>query len=546
MKKLQKLPVSESGFEEIITKGLLYVDKTEQVLTLLDQGKYLFLSRPRRFGKSLLISTLKALFEGKRHLFKGLYIEDKWNWETHPVIRIDFSILDYADNVDAFKEDLIFFFEDIAQEYDLKIRGKRYKTILRNLLKQLYRKFNKGVVFLVDEYDKPITDFIHDPIRVEENRKVLKEFYTTLKGQNEYLHKVFITGVSKFAKISVFSGMNNAKDLTLKPALNDVVGLTKTNIITYFDAYLKQLEAKFNFNRRQALATIKYWYNGYSWNGSDYIYNPFSIVQFFDTLEFQNFWYQSGTPTILINLIMQKAYQGEAPTKPTAYERIQVTQTTFETAEVVNLNVEGLLFQTGYLTIVHKDESNFTPIYILDYPNHEVRWSFMAHILSTYAQMPRREIEPGALRLKQALQQGNKALFLKLLRSYFALIPYQLRYNADEAYYHSIFQMVFTLIGIQMVSERSTKDGRIDGVIEFGDTAYILEFKHKRTGTVETLARNALKQIKDKNYAQAFEASHQVIHLVGIGFLEKNKDKNGKVLLEIDAKWKLHKVKGIE
>ncbi|MGB0932599.1 MAG: AAA family ATPase, partial [Chitinophagales bacterium] len=241
------------------------------------------------------------------------------------------------------------------------------------------------------------------------------------------MHKVFVTGVSKFAKVSVFSGMNNAKDLTLMPELNDVVGLTKDDIVHYFDDYLTELELKYSFSRVEALSHIKHWYNGYSWDGENRIYNPFSIVHFFDRLEFQNFWYQSGTPTMLIKLIMEKAYQGIAPKKPTEYEQIQVTQTVFDTAEIDNINIEGLLFQTGYLTIVDKEGTSMPPFYTLDYPNHEVRWSFMAHILETYAQMPKREIEPGALRLKRALQQGNQDLFLKLLRSYFALIPYQLR-----------------------------------------------------------------------------------------------------------------------
>ena len=539
MEKLQKLPLTQSSFPSIIEENLLYVDKTRQILTLLDQGKYVFLSRPRRFGKSLLVSTLKSLFEGKKKLFKGLYIEEKWDWKEYPVIWMDFSALDYLDSTDTLKNDLVSFLKGIAQDYKVKVSGKTYKTFLRNLIKQLSRKFDRGVVFLIDEYDKPITDFINDPARVEENRRLLKDFYTTLKSQNDYIHKVFITGVSKFAKISVFSGMNNASDLTLVPELNDIVGLTRKDIVNYFDAYLEKIDTKFGFNREQSLATIKHWYDGYSWDGVNTIYNPFSIVHFFNHLEFQNFWYQSGTPTLLINLIMQKAYQGESPKKPTEYEDIEVTQTTFESAEVTNLNVEGLLFQTGYLTIVNKDESLLTPIYTLNYPNHEVRWSFMAHILETYAQMPKREVEPGALMLKRALQQGNQALFLKLLKSYFALIPYQLRHSANEAYYHSLFQMVFTLIGIRMISERSTDEGRIDGVIEFEDKVYILEFKHKRTGTVETLAKTALRQIETNNYAQAFEANNKVIQLVGVGFLEKNKNGEGKTLLEIGAKWKV-------
>ena len=446
--KLQRLPVTQSSFEKIILNQLLYVDKTRQILTLLKQGDFLFLSRPRRFGKSMLVSTLKALFEGKKHLFKGLYIEDKWEWQAYPVIRIDFSAVSYLESVERFKESLAFILNDIAFDYNLTLHTGDYKTLLWSLIKQLHRKFQQPVIVLIDEYDKPITDFIDNPIRVEEHRQILKDFYTTLKSQNEYLHKVFITGVSKFAKISVFSGMNNAEDLTLNPELNDVVGLTKENILQYFDAHLLALEQKLNLTRQEALSNIKKWYNGYSWDGTNFIYNPFSIVNFFKRLEFNNFWYQSGTPTLLIKLIMEKAYAGTAPKSPTEYEQIQVTQTTFDSADVTNMNIEGLLFQTGYLTIVHKDTSNLTPLYILDYPNHEVRWSFMAHILENYAQMPRRDIEPGALRLKNALKNGNKELFIKLLRSYFATIPYQLRHKANEAYYHSLFQMVFTLIGI--------------------------------------------------------------------------------------------------
>ncbi len=537
-KKLQKLPVTQSSFESIINENLLYVDKTQQILRLFERGKYLFLSRPRRFGKSMLVSTLKALFEGKKHLFKGLYIEDKWEWKEYPVIRIDFSAINYLYDTEEFKIDLGDYLQTVGEEYDLNIKGRHFKAILRNLIIALHKKFNRGVVILIDEYDKPITDFIDDPIRVEENRKILKDFYTTLKSQNDYIHKVFITGVSKFAKISVFSGMNNAKDLTLEASLNDIIGLTKADILHHFSDRISLLEAKYNRSRSEILAAIKHWYNGYSWDGVNFMYNPFSIINFFDRLEFNNFWYQSGTPTMLIKLIMERAYAGTAPQKPTEYEQIQVTQTTFDSAEVTNINIEGLLFQTGYLTIVHKDTSNLTPLYVLDYPNHEVRWSFTAHILETYAQMPRRDIEPGALRLKRALQNGDKEQFMKLLKSYFALIPYQLRYKADEAYYHSLFQMVFTLIGIKMVSERSTNEGRIDGVLEFKDTVYIIEFKHKRSGTLATLTKNALQQIEAKNYAQAFEHSQKNIHLVGIGFLEKNKNDKGQVLLEIDAEWK--------
>ncbi|MEZ4887118.1 MAG: AAA family ATPase [Chitinophagales bacterium] len=538
MSKFQKLPTTESGFEAIREDGLLYVDKTKQMLTLLNTGRYLFLSRPRRFGKSMLVNTLEALYQGKKHLFEGLYVYDKWEWKEYPVIRLDFSGMHYSNDQQTFEDSINTRLEWSAKKYDIELSKKNYKDALSELLQLLYGKIGQKVVVLVDEYDKPITDFINNPIKAEENRRVLKEFYTSLKAEHNFLEKVFITGVSKLAKVSVFSGMNNVDDLSLMPELNDVVGLTQEDVENSFADYLGALQQKFNFSSHEDLMkAVKHWYNGYSWDGINKVYNPYSIVHLCNRLEFKNYWYKSGTPTLLIDLIIQRARMEDNALKkePTAYENVKVTEEIFDAAELENLSVEGLLFQTGYLTITDIGYEDLTSYYRLNYPNHEVRWSFAAHIIQEYAKMPRHQIQTGALMMHRALRMFDKAMFLKLLRSYFAVIPYQLRESANEAYYHSLFQMVFTLIGIEMLSERSTIDGRIDGVIEFDDKLYIVEFKFARKGTMEKLMKRAMLQIKEKGYADGYAAKNKTVYLLGVGFLEKKEKGMAHTKLEIDC-----------
>ncbi|MGB0930411.1 MAG: AAA family ATPase [Chitinophagales bacterium] len=539
MSKFQKLPTTESGFEAIRQEGLLYVDKTKQMLTLLNTGRYLFLSRPRRFGKSMLVNTLEALYQGKKHLFEGLYVYDKWEWKEYPVIRVDFSSMSYNNTKELFEESIAIRIKRAAQIHKIGTSSEFYKELLSELILKLHKKIGQKVVVLVDEYDKPVTDFINDPIKAEENRKVLKEFYTSLKAEHNSLEKVFITGVSKLAKVSVFSGMNNVDDLSLMPELNDVVGLTQEDVESYFVDYLEALQQKFNFSSHEDLMkAVKHWYNGYSWDGINKIYNPYSIVHLCNRLEFKNYWYKSGTPTLLIDLIIQRARMEDKALKkePTAYENVKVTEEIFDAAELENLSVEGLLFQTGYLTITGTGYEDLTSYYMLNYPNHEVRWSFAAHIIQKYAKMPRHQIQTGALMMHRALRKFDKAMFLQLLRSYFAVIPYQLRESANEAYFHSLFQMVFTLIGIEMLSERSTIDGRIDGVIEFDDKLYIIEFKFARKGTVENLVKRALKQIKEKGYADAYTAKNKKVYLMGVGFLEKKEKGMAHTKLHIDCR----------
>lgn len=538
---LQKLPITESGFELIRTEKMLYVDKTKYILDLLDMGRYLFLSRPRRFGKSLLTNTLKALFQNKKHLFEGLAINDKWIWQEHGVIHLDFSKIDYKGSIKDFENHLSVLLSETAKDYEIEIKETNFLLKFQKLINGLKEKFNRGVVVLIDEYDKPITDFIDNPIKANENREFLRSFYTTLKAEHENLRLVFVTGVSKLAKVSVFSGMNNTVDVSLRPKMNNILGITHKELTHYFKEHIEVLCQKKGMTYEQVLDKIKFMYNGYSWNAIETVYNPYAIVNLMAAMDFNNFWFQSGTPTLLVNLIVQRAREDVLKTQPTDYEDVIVGNDVFETSELEHLSVEGLLFQTGYLTItkIEEDEDYFFKSYTLNYPNYEVKYSFMKQILERYAALPNREIQTGSIRMKRALKQGDNKTFIQLLQRFFSIIPYQLRHNADEAYYHSILQMLFTLVGIEMLSERATYDGRIDGVIEFNEQVCILEFKYAQKGQVQTLAEKALQQIKDKNYAKAYQQTDKKITLIGIGFLDKKKDEKENTKLEIEGIWEI-------
>lgn len=534
------LPTSRASFEHIREEGLLYIDKTRQILTLLSKGDYLFLSRPRRFGKSLLVSTLDALFKNKKALFEGLYIYHKWEWAAYPVIWIDFSTMPFYKDMAFFENHFSHRLQFMASDYGISLPKADYLTQFSYLLHLLYKKMGKKVVVLIDEYDSPVTTYINDPQKANENRTLLQGFYRTLKAENYYIHKVFITGISKLAKMAVFSTMNNVYDVSLDADLNDIAGLTQQEVDSHFDVFFPVLEKKYAMTRTQIKKSIQEWYNGYSWNGKERLYNPYSILHLFNTAEFKNYWYQSGVPTLLVNMLVQKAFDENFKRQPDYYENLEAEESIFDTSELTNLSVEGILFQTGYLTIKKIRWEGFHKIYYLDYPNYEVKSSFTVNVLAKYAQMPKIEVYPGALKMKRALIEGNTERFVQLLKAYFAIIPYQLRQNqkTNEAFFHALFQMVFTLIGIEVIAERPLMHGRIDGVMELENRVYIIECKHSRKGTLKTLIKNALKQIEDKDYAAPYLSSGKTIFLMGIGFLEKNKDKQGRTKLEIDCKWK--------
>jgi len=475
------------------------------------------LSRPRRFGKSLLLSTLKAYFEGKAELFKGLFVYDKVKtWKKYPIIQLDYALIQYNKDTNTFETSLLSYLKSIAKDYGLIIEETIIPNYFTSLVMQLH-KAHGPVVILVDEYDKPLVDSLTNEEQFYENRKVISGLYGTMKSLDPYLQFVMLTGVSRFAKVNVFSGMNNLDDISMSAKYSQIVGFSQEEIEQYFQAYLQDIQDKFSTSKDILLANIRLQYNGFSWDGKNRLYNPFSFIKFLADQEFGNYWFATGTPSFLIQLIKE---QKQLP------ERFENTKTNDLVGGGVNIKklpLLALLFQTGYLTISKIEYDGFQQRFYLDYPNEEVRHSFLTYLLAGFAEKDEFEIRPEAVALRDALVEEKPAIFIQHLQSFIADIPGRLHLK-KEAYYHSLVYMVFRLVGMRLLLEKETDKGRIDAVLELSDKVYIIEFKFatdKRTKRVATLAQKALKQIEDKQYYEAYLAAGKKVILLGIGFLEK-------------------------
>ncbi len=299
---MKKLPLGIQTFTEIIKEDYLYVDKTQHIAELIQAGDYLFLSRPRRFGKSLLVSTLFELFSGNKALFQGLSIYDQIEWQSYPVIVIDFNAISCGDE-EIFKTSLLSFLDDIAAEYDLKLSKLFVKDKFAELIKKIHDKTGQKVVILIDEYDKPIVNSIEDIDRATKNREILRDFFVVLKSSDAFLRFVFLTGVSKFARVSIFSDLNNLRDISLSPQFSTLLGYTQNELESDFAQHIQSLCFKLGIKKAPLLAQIKTWYDGYSWDAKNQVYNPFSILNLFTEQQFDNYWFASGTPTFLMSLI---------------------------------------------------------------------------------------------------------------------------------------------------------------------------------------------------------------------------------------------------
>ncbi len=487
---MKNLPIGIQTFEEIINNDYLYVDKTEVINKLITSGKYYFLSRPRRFGKSLLISTLKEIFNGNKELFKGLSIYDKIQWELHPVIHISFSSITYSQSTVIFQNEIIDKLKYIGKQYGVYIAGSTLNSVFNKLLQELSKINN--VVILIDEYDKPIIDYITKLNKAYENRDVLRDFYSSIKDNDQYIKFCFLTGVSKFSKVSVFSGLNNLKDITLDDRFSTICGITQDELNIYFDDRIPALSIKDQISEDLLKLKIKQWYNGYSWDGVNTVYNPFSILNYFTDGKFKNYWFSTGTPTFLIDKFRETNFKVEN------INNFMATDDLFDSYDLENFDYRSLLFQTGYLTIANLDTSNM--IYTLNYPNKEVKDSFLTHILTTFIKKEVSDIRLLNIQLQNSLINNDLDSFINFIKSLFAGIPYQLHIE-KEAYYHSLFYVIMELVGIEMISELSTSRGRIDGVIELAQYIYIIEFKYiTKNQNVEELLVSAINQIRDKEY----------------------------------------------
>lgn len=502
---MNNYPLGIQTYEKIAENGFRYIDKTKQIYQVIQSSGYFFYARPRRFGKSLMLSTIKAVFEGKKDLFKGLWIEDKWDFsQVHPVIHIGFSGMGHK--VIGLEKALNQELDRIAIDYEIDFVSDNYAGKFKELIAKVANKKGK-VILLIDEYDKPIIDYLGEKFETaEKNRAILKSFYSVIKDSDPYIRFMMITGISKFSKVSIFSELNNLTDITFHRRYRTLTGITQTELEHYFAREIKELAEENDITTDELKAKIRHWYNGYSWEGKTFLYNPYSLLSYFDFGEFRNFWFETGTPTFLLQLMQKQRLVN--------MENMEVGAVTFSSYSIKYVQLIPLLFQTGYLTIKEKLDDD---LYRLDYPNYEVRVSLLQNIIGFLRHTEYSYSTPTVVHLKKALQTKNFEHIIRLIKSIFKNIPNQIFKAKGEFYYHSLIYLVFFYLGEYIESEVNTNDGRLDAVVKTNDYIYIIEFKLDET------AQTALDQIKSKGYAEKYYADNRMKILMGINFSSEAK-----------------------
>lgn len=513
MAERKHLPIGIQTFREIRQDNHYYIDKTELALSLVNGGKHYFLSRPRRFGKSLFLDTLKELFEGNEPLFKGLAVHPRWVWSVkYPVLRFSFGSKNY-NNTQALADSLHTQLTHLETELGVKRQFDDASGRFADLIVQIHQQTGQPAVILIDEYDKPILDAITRPDIARENRDFLRGFYGTIKDYDAHIKFSLLTGVSKFARVSLFSGLNNLYDLTLDPHYSSICGYTDHDIDTVFAAELEGLD------RDQ----VREWYNGYNWLG-ECVYNPFDILQLFKTRTFKNYWFETGTPTFLIDLI----HRQKVPTPNLANRSSD--EALLSSFDLEHMPIEAVMFQTGYLTIKDSTDLGGNRFYQLGYPNKEVYQSLNNSLLQYFVHDGEAQVKQ-RMSLYTLLMKNDFDGLKQLFHSFFASIPHHWYTKNEiqnfEGFYASVFYSYFAALGLDVTVEDCTNLGRIDMTLKFNSQVYIFEFK-----VVELVPEgNALQQIKDKAYADKYRHLKQPIHLVGVEF---SKDERNVVMFEVE------------
>ena len=497
---MKAYPLGVQTFEKIINKGQLYIDKTKEIYKLIQFGGYYFYARPRRFGKSLMLSTIKSLYEGRKDLFQGLWIENKWDWSRkHIVIQLSFSSINYQNKSleNAISDEL----SSIASKKNINLTSRFAKDKFKELIISLAENEEK-VVLLVDEYDKPIIDYLGKSIEIaEKNRNTLKTLYSVIKDCDPYIEFMMITGVSKFSKVSIFSELNNLTDITFHKYYLTLTGITQRELEENFKEEIKELAEEEELEEQKLKDKIKNWYNGYSWNGKKFLYNPYSLLSYFYFGEFNNYWFETGTPSFLLRIMKKQSIIN--------ISNLKVDNTIFSAYDISKLEAIPILFQSGYLTVKERKNDN---IYIIDYPNLEVRDSMMRSLIGELSHEQNSFSRPMVLQVKEVLENKELEKLIRLIKSIFKNIPYPIFKAEGEFYYHSLIYLVFYYLGDFIESEINTNDGRLDAVIKTDKYIYILEFKLNKNGEI------ALNQIKDKGYGEKYYGDNREKILIGINF----------------------------
>ncbi len=516
----QQLPVGIQSFQQIREENMAYVDKTEGIAALAAQTGCFFLSRPRRFGKSLLVSTLKALWQGRREWFDGLWIGEgeRWHWQEHPVLVIDFNGLSVG-NPEELRISLEEHLDELAANADLTLHNRTLGRKFRELILHLAESSGKQVVVLVDEYDRAIVHHLgqgEEALAIaREHQKVLREFFVVLKDQDvaSCLRFAFMTGISRFSKLSVFSALNQFRDLSMHSAHASLIGITEPEISRFFGTLVDEMAAARNQTSSELLDELRALYNGYCFTaGGELVYNPFSLLSCLANHKPDEYWFDTATPAFLIQLLQQDSVD------LTGLDGLAVPDEIFGVYDLESLNPVSLLFQTGYLTI--KEEVG-DDIFRLGYPNKEVRKGFLRRLTASEMERAGAKNLMPMYQLGLHLESGDLEGFFEIIAGLFASIPYEQAARLNEANFHALFYLMLTMAGVQTQAELLTNVGRIDLALDGRERVHIFEFKCGQS------AEAGLQQIKAKGYAERWLGCGKPILAVGVGFDSETRNLSG-------------------
>ena len=503
-KQLKRLPVGIQTFSNIVEDDMLYIDKTEYIWNMIHLSKYIFLSRPRRFGKSLLVSTLQAYFEGRKDLFKGLFIETvEKEWTEYPVLRFDMSLGKHMekDHLERYLGNRLAVYEE---RYGITQPATDNNDRFTALIQAAYEQTGKKVVILIDEYDAPLLDVVHEKETLPVLRNVMRNFYSPLKASDPYLQFVFLTGITKFSQLSIFSELNNLKNISMRPDYAGVCGITEQEMLTQMSDYIDDFAEALQVSREEAVEGLKQQYDGYhfTWPSPD-VFNPFSLLNAFQDHDYTNYWFSSGTPTYLIEMLRK------FNVVPSDISKMQVLGSDFDAPTENMASITPLLYQSGYVTI--KDYDRASRLYTLDIPNTEIRVGLMESLLPNYVNMRKEAGNTTIAKMYLALYNEDLDEMFRLLQAYLLTVPYCDNANS-EGHYQQMLYVIFSLFGRYVDVEVHTPTGRVDIVMKSAKALYLFELKLNKS------AETAMKQIDLKDYASKFSLCGLPIVKVGINF----------------------------
>ena len=523
----RKLPIGVQSFKVLRNDRYLYVDKTAYIVQLVTSSRVYFLSRPRRFGKSLFLSTLAAYFRGQKELFKDLYLEkaeeeqaaqeNRGAWQEYPVLYFDFNTGQY-DTLGSLISRIELFFSPLEKKYSIAPAQGDLAQRFEAVITQIYEKTHKQVVILVDEYDKPLlqTMGVNEELN-EKYRNVLKAFYSVIKTCDEYIRFAFLTGVTKFSKVSIFSDLNNLRDISMEKLYAGICGITQEELETNFQPDIQALANEQDLTYQEALAALKQWYDGYLFHqDGEGMYNPYSVLSALVKKEIKSYWFATGTPTFLVNFLKEAHYY-----IPDLDGNVELDEEGLQTYRAVAQDALPILFQAGYLTV--KEYIKDLRLYRLGFPNDEVRYGFLHNLLPAYSDVAFGQTGVWVGRFMQDIRKGDVDGFMERMQSLIAGIPYdsfsEKNLKLREQNYQTAVYLIFALMGQFVQTEVYCAKGRADAVVTTIDTIYIFEFKLSGNGSAE----DAIKQIHEQKYAAKYKAEGKKIVLIGSSFDEQSR-----------------------